>query len=69
MCFNESWQQTAAQHTRKIENIRTKKPSRGSVQVRVSLSLRLWWIVAIAPNPPYAVPYIDTPYGRILPSP
>jgi len=32
--------------------------------VRVSLSLRLWWIVAIAPNPPYAVPYIDPPYGR-----
>ena len=21
--------------------------------MRVSLSLRLWWIVAIAPNPPY----------------
>ena len=51
-------------HTRKLENTRAKKTSRGSIQVRVSLSLRIRWIAGA--NPPYAVPYIDPPYGRIL---
>ena len=58
----DSRQQSAA--SRKLENHRTKKTLTRKIQVRVSLSLRLWWIVAIAPNPPYAVPYLDPPYGR-----
>ena len=58
----DSRQQSAA--SRKLENNQTKKTLTRKIQVRVSLSLRLWWIVAIAPNPPYAVPYIHPPNGR-----
>lgn len=30
--------------THKLENNRTKKTPRGSIQVRVNLLLRMWWI-------------------------
>jgi len=43
-------------HTRNIENNRTKNPSPKSIQVEVSLSLRIRWIASA--NPPYTnIPY------------
>ena len=56
----DSRQQSAA--SLRSENHRTKKTLTRKIQVRVSLSLRMWWIASA--NPPYAVPYIDPPYVR-----
>ena len=36
-----------------LKTIEQKKPSRGSIQVRVSLSLRMWRIASA--NPPYGL--------------